>query len=233
MARYALTLCYGIGLLLLTTTSYGQVTSTLCRFDQGPRAGQTQDYAPKAPLPVGTGCQDGAGSTGRVVAPAGPSQKDTSTLCRFDQGPRAGQTQDYAPRAPLPVGTGCQDGAGSTGKVVAPASAPQQKDMSTLCRFDQGPRAGQTQDYAPRAPLPVGTGCQDGAGSMGKVVAPANAPQPKDTSTLCRFDQGPRAGQTQDYAPMAPLPVGASCQDGAGSMGKVVAAAAPAGKGSQ
>jgi hypothetical protein len=203
-------------------------TSTLCRFDRGPRTGQTQDYAPMAPLSVDTDDQDDAGGMGRVVAPGSPSQKDKSTLCLFDRGPRAGQTQDYKPMAPLPVGTGCQDGTGSTGRVVAPGS-PSRKDTSTLCRFDRGPRAGQTQDYAPMTPLPVGRGCQDGAGSTGWVVAPGS-PSQKDTSTLCRFDRGPRAGQTQDYAPMTPLPVGGSCQDGAGSTGQVVVSSAPLGK---
>jgi hypothetical protein len=42
-------------------------------------------------------------------------------------------------------------------------------------------------------------------------------------STLCRFDSGPRAGQVQDYAPMAPIPVGSNCQDAQGSFGRVVA----------
>src|SRR5215510_10274090 len=64
-------------------------TSTLCSFTSGPRAGQTQDYAPQAPLPVGTPCQDGNGSTGTVVAaPSGGNTRGgaggaTSTLCRF------------------------------------------------------------------------------------------------------------------------------------------------------
>jgi hypothetical protein len=42
-------------------------------------------------------------------------------------------------------------------------------------------------------------------------------------STLCHFTSGPRADQTQDYAPMAPIPVGSSCQDARGSFGIVVA----------
>jgi hypothetical protein len=41
-------------------------------------------------------------------------------------------------------------------------------------------------------------------------------------STLCHFTSGPRADQTQDYAPMAPIPVGSSCQDARGSFGIVV-----------
>jgi hypothetical protein len=86
-----------------------------------------------APLPTGSGCQDGAGSTGWVVAPEAPAKKGTdgtSTLCRFDRGPRAGQIQDYAPMAPLPIGSGCQDGAGSTGWVVAPEPPVQKSSTS-------------------------------------------------------------------------------------------------------
>lgn len=75
MARYALIAHCGIGLVFLATGTYGQSTSTLCRFEQGPRAGQTQDYAPMAPLPVGTPCQDGAGSMGKVVAAPAPAGK--------------------------------------------------------------------------------------------------------------------------------------------------------------
>jgi hypothetical protein len=46
-----------------------------------------------------------------------------------------------------------------------------QTQMSTICRFTAGPRAGSTQDYAPMAPIPVGSPCHDGQGSTGVVVA--------------------------------------------------------------
>ena len=114
-------------------------------------------------------------------AQPGMPQGGMSTLCRFTNGPRAGQVQDYAPMAPLPVGTPCHDGQGSTGVVVgAGGGMPQggmpqggipQGGVSTLCRFTNGPRAGQVQDYAPMAPLPVGTPCHDGQGSTGVVVS--------------------------------------------------------------
>jgi hypothetical protein len=45
---------------------------------------------------------------------------------------------------------------------------------------------------------------------------------PTATSTLCYFFFGPRAGQIIDYAPMAPIPVGSRCQDGAYSIGFVI-----------
>ena len=47
----------------------------------------------------------------------------------------------------------------------------------------------------------------------------------QETSTLCHFNSGPRAGQTQDYAPMAPIAVGSSCQDARGSAGVVISRA--------
>jgi hypothetical protein len=95
-----------------------------------------------------------------------------STLCQFTAGPRKGETQDYAPRDPIPVGSTCNDGAGSTGRVIAPKSGGGDSQKSTLCQFTAGPRKGETQDYAPRDPIPVGSTCNDGAGSSGKVIAP-------------------------------------------------------------
>lgn len=44
--------------------------------------------------------------------------------------------------------------------------------MGNQCKFDKGTRAGQTQDYSHLKPLPLGTACQDGRGSTGKLVAP-------------------------------------------------------------
>ena len=108
------------------------------------------------------------------VTPAEAQQK--STLCKFDAGPRTGQTQDYAPRPAIPVGSECQDGAGSTGVIIVKgngkeSSGEKTSQKSTLCKFDAGPRAGQTQNYAPRPAIPVGSECQDGAGSTGVVIA--------------------------------------------------------------
>jgi hypothetical protein len=55
--------------------------------------------------------------------------------------------------------------------LAAPRPAPAVQ-KSTICRFTSGPRAGQDQDYAPMAPIPVGSNCQDGRGSVGSVVVP-------------------------------------------------------------
>src|ERR1035438_4841882 len=220
----------------------GTQTSTICSFNAGPKAGTTHDYAPQAPLPVGSSCQDGAGSTGVIIAGTGSTPPSgsgagtqTSTICSFNAGPKAGTTHDYAPQAPLPVGSSCQDGAGSTGVIIAgtgstpPSGSGAGTQTSTICSFNAGPKAGTTHDYAPQAPLPVGSSCQDGAGSTGVIIAGTGSTPPSgsgagtQTSTICSFNAGPRAGTTQDYAPQAPLPVGSSCQDGAGSTGVIIA----------
>jgi hypothetical protein len=72
----------------------------------------------------------------------------------------------------------------------------------------------------PEAPPPVRL--QPVRPSLQQIPVRPIAPQP-ELSTLCHFTSGRRAGQTQDYAPMAPIPVGSSCQDGQGSSGTVVA----------
>src|SRR5262249_20636164 len=58
---------------------------------------------------------------------------------------------------------------------IAFASDPawSQPAMSTFCYFTSGLRAGQTQNYAPLPPLPVGSSCQDGRGSFGTIVPPS------------------------------------------------------------
>lgn len=93
--------------------------STVCTFTTGPRAGANYDYAQIGwqPLAVGTPCADGAGNTGYVGGVASAAARG-STVCRFTAGPRAGSSFDYqATWEPLPVGTPCLDGAGSTGIV--------------------------------------------------------------------------------------------------------------------
>ena len=156
-------------------------------------------------------------------------QQHMSTLCRFTAGPRTGQTQDYAPMAPIPVGAPCHDGQGSTGVVVAAGAGSQSQGgaagpLSNTCKFTTGPRAGQTQDYAPMAPISVGVPCHDGQGSTGVVVAAGAGSQPQGgaagpLSNTCKFTTGPRAGQIQSYPNVSPIPVGSPCHDGQGSTG--------------
>lgn len=119
--------------------------------------------------------------TAKSNAPAPNSTRTTtvsnnSTICRFNAGPRSGQIQDYAPVAAIPIGAACQDGFGSTGVVIAPSAAAgvstgASRELSSICKFLTGARAGTTVDYAPVPPIPVGTSCQDGAGSTGTVVS--------------------------------------------------------------
>ena len=53
-----------------------------------------------------------------VVSAAGVARAQVSTVCTFTAGPRAGSSVDYAATwAPLPVGSPCLDGMGSTGMV--------------------------------------------------------------------------------------------------------------------
>jgi acetate kinase len=118
-------------LCLATLSLHAQATSTICSFSSGMAAGTTHDYAPLAGLPVGTACQDDAGSTGKIVAKPGgggaaggaAGGSGTSTICSFNSGPAAGTTHDYAPLAGLPIGTACQDDVGSTGHIIAKPGA--------------------------------------------------------------------------------------------------------------
>lgn len=158
--------------------------SSTCRFSQGPRAGQTQDYRGQVqPIPVGSPCTDGQGSYGVAIPDgsgggSGPGNGQLSSTCRFSQGPRAGQIQDYRGQVqPIPVGSPCTDGQGSYGMAIPDASgggsAPGSNSgqLSSTCRFSQGPRAGQIQSYRGQVqPIPVGSPCTDGQGSNGVAI---------------------------------------------------------------
>ncbi len=247
-------------LVIISLTAYthssGQIKpptgmGNACKFTTGTRAGQTQDYSQLGVLPLGSPCQDGQGSTGTVVAlegsgisgpsPGGPPQ-GMGNACKFNSGPRAGQTQDYSQLQPLPLGSPCQDGQSplSTGVVVAlgsptPSTGGPPQGMGNACKFTAGPRAGQTQDYSRLGFLPLGSPCTDGQfpASTGVVVAlvggeasgPSPGGPPQGMGNACKFNAGPRAGQTQDYSQFQPLPLGSPCQDGQSplSTGTVVA----------
>lgn len=169
---------------LSTQTNQGGMTTT-CRFTSGPLTGQVIDYQGHgSPAPIGSSCTDGAGSFGVAVPSsatvAPPSSPTQTTVCYFQTGPRSGQRVDYAGTPGVigvDVGTPCTDRAGSFGvavastqQAIAPAPPAGAGAMSAKCRFTSGTRAGQTQDYSPRPPIPVGTPCNDGAGSFGIVV---------------------------------------------------------------
>ena len=196
-------------------TAVNRQMGTVCKFTAGPRTGTTQDYAPmQAPLDMP--CSDGSGSSGTIIAAPPVAQASdspqTGSACKFTSGPKAGSTRDYAPMH-APLNTACDDGAGSSGVIVAA------QHMGTVCKFTSGPKAGSTHDYAPMH-APLGTACDDGAGSSGVIVAVLPKPP---TGTACKFTSGPKAGSTRDYAPMH-APLNTACDDGAGSNGVIVAA---------
>jgi hypothetical protein len=135
-------------------------------------------------------------STFGITAQAQPSLTQT---CAFKEGPRARQTVNYAgtPGAvSVPVGERCADMHGSSGVAVAQGTARQQgpgryytspgapsawgslrnlKPGFTLtCRFNSGPHAGTTLNYAHTLgarPVAIEAPCADG-GSTGVGVAP-------------------------------------------------------------
>ena len=102
-----------------------------------------------------------------------------------------------------------------------------QNQLSSTCRFTQGPRAGQVQSYQGMVqPIPVGSSCTDGQGSFGTAIPDGggSVSGSGQLSSTCRFNQGPRAGQVQSYKGMVqPIPVGSSCTDGQGSFGSAIA----------
>ena len=107
-----------------------------------------------------------------LLLTAGSAAAQVSTVCTFTAGPRAGTSVDYAATwSPLPVGTPCLDGMGSTGFAGA-GNARRTVGMSTVCHFTAGPRAGSSFDYrATWSPLAVGTPCLDGMGPMGGTAS--------------------------------------------------------------
>ena len=199
MQKRALVLVLGLcGLWLFPQLAMSQQQSLICKFHVGPRAGSTIDFTGVRGAragPLGAPCQDGLGSSGILVASmSAPNQGsvrpgfngNSSTTCRFVFGPRAGQIINFegVPGArPGQVGTPCNDGLGSTGEIVPPSTpgakrfgatdSGQAPRMSFTCRFTHGPRAGHTINFegvAGARPAPIGTPCQDGAGSYGTTI---------------------------------------------------------------
>jgi hypothetical protein len=182
--------------------------TTVCQFNSGPKAGTSFDFKPYGvqPIAVGRPCSDFQGSTGvagfaaatasspNVSASPAPGQAPKlTTVCQFNSGPKAGTSFDFQPYGtqPLPVGHPCTDFQGSNGIAgIATASAPgrdpsatpaasQKADLSTVCQFNSGPRAGTTFDFQPYGtqPLPVGHPCTDFQGSTGIAGPSRNLPK--------------------------------------------------------
>jgi len=205
-------------------------TSFTCQFENGPRSGQSESYAIMSgpPISAGVPCTDGQGSTGVVIperpvqppvvvpsppppiVPPGSPREETTFTCRFDSGPRAGQTQNYAGVTGIrsfPVGAPCTDGQGSTGIAISeppvPPPLPPAPPTSFTCQFNNGPRAGQVQSYAGVTgiqPMLVGTQCTDGQGSTGVAVPDASV-RPPEPLPLPPQSSGP-----PPLPPLQPLP---------------------------
>ena len=118
-----------------------------------------------------------------------PPTTALTLICHFSSGPRAGMIGDLTgvpAAAPVPAGSICSDGAGSTGMAVIPSTnaeasfwsdASRAGDVgagqarSTICQFMSGPKAHGWHDYAPLPPAAIGSSCHDGMSSAGIVVA--------------------------------------------------------------
>ena len=89
-----------------------------------------------------------------------------------------------------------------------------------------GPRYGVGSVYWAQT-----VACANRRGPRARGAA-AMTSTPPGMSLTCQFLNGPRSGQIQSYAGVVgvqPIPVGAPCTDGQGSMGTAIAAALPGG----
>jgi hypothetical protein len=153
------------------------------------------------PAVLATGIVSVAGA--QSPAALGSQPPGTTSICRFTDGPRAGQIQDLSalPGAtPIRIGASCSDGASSTGTAIA-----------------QSGRIAEESRAAPSATLAT-------AGTDAKPWSTATAGAGRAVSTICQFLSGPKAHGWHDYAPLPPVALGSPCQDGTGSAGIVVAA---------
>lgn len=123
-----------------------------------------------------------------------PKPGQTSTTCYYNLGQKVGQTENLKGLAkPVLIGRACSDGDGNSGIAVldqedeeaeeaeeaAKAAALQAKKtqsdsnlvLSSTCQFNQGPRAGQVENYKGKIqPMPVGSPCTDGLRSIGVAI---------------------------------------------------------------
>jgi hypothetical protein len=134
LLRIGLALCFILGGLAVIVPTRAQTgLTTVCQFNTGPRAGTSLDFHAYGvqPIPIGSPCTDGRGSSGVAIAggnqSAGPStgSANLTTLCRFTSGPKAGSVVDYKTYGvqPVAVGSQCTDGADSYGTAIAGSTA--------------------------------------------------------------------------------------------------------------
>ena len=102
----------------------------------------------------------------------------TSRTCFFVQGPMISRAQSFPHAQPIPVGSPCHDGRGSTGYAIFEPAVP-----TNVCVLTWGPRAG-VKFNTPRV-WPAGVPCHDGQGSRGMMMPAQTAtpsPFPQDDS---------------------------------------------------
>ena len=109
-----------------------------------------------------------------TAQPGVAAAPNSTTVCRFQTGPLAGQTRNFGGVAgfkPFAAGAPCTDGKDSVGVAVADRTGADASASSYSCRFTVGPRAGQAAQL--QAPLDAlrrpGSACDDGKGSRGIV----------------------------------------------------------------
>jgi len=104
------------------------------------------------------------------------------------------------------------------------ASIEQQLGQFHASLGNMGPRYGMGSDYWNKT-----LQC---ANSGGPKIKPA---APKNTTTVCSFTSGPKAGQTIDFGKdpgVIPAMIGAPCSDGTGSFGMAVPSSSTSGSAS-
>lgn len=120
--------------------------------------------------------------------------------------------------AAVAVGSACHDGLGSVGQVISASNLPS--NISTICQFASGPRAGQQHDYEPMPPVPVGSPCHDGFGSAGQVVG--GGASTTQTTQTCLYMAGPQRGYSPNFPNIGAVRIGTPCWDGVNNFGTAV-----------
>jgi hypothetical protein len=113
-----------------------------------------------------------------LVAHPGISEKSPTNPADIPEKKKKGSTGKRLPSAPIIDSTqlAAPEAEQTEPQILEPIKPIQRVPAlaaakSTLCQFTSGPRAGEIQDYAPMAPIPVGSNCQDARGSFGTVIA--------------------------------------------------------------
>ncbi|WP_263381954.1 hypothetical protein [Granulicella arctica] len=186
--------------------------SSICTFDTGPLAGNT-NLLPETQIgSVGGACKDTAGNSGILVGPNTPvtsAHGHTQKAGPHEVSTASAQPVLIAASAPIPAGPKVADTA-----------------LSNVCLFKEGAHAGVTAVVAQPTALPVGSPCHsDELKSTGFLVAPNSSPTL--LSTLCTFNQGPNSGSTENIRHTKPLLPGTACRDSIGNSGLIALAGSP------